>query len=645
MFSRRLLGAALAALLVILIGRPAQAEAAGPEAGLSVTGGRVVVEFAPELPAAERAAVLAAGQRLAGLLDQELGPIRRADTATPGAVASGVPATILGEVAWRSANQSPSNWTEFARELWNLWWQEPNGPVAAMLRLPGSSPVAAAPDAADPAQILQGTVDLWLEEALVRVNLASAESLAASLQLDRQVYEQAQQAQPAGSAGMAGTAESASPPTSADWRRAAGRLQGLALDDRLRAREVPLNLGRIFRFLRLEADPAAEPATLAGGLGVTTGEDVAGLTADFLQGRFPVPLESLLQAAPGRTWPAFWERLRQQEFVSVGVLVDDQPLGMEVAPALVNGRMLVPLRAIFEALGAAVDYNDEKRQITAAKEGRRVILWPDDPLARIDERLLWLDAAPQVYDGRTLVPVRFVSEALSAAVDWVGATRTVVIRRAPQPLEPLGPEPTEGRKVAYLTFDDGPSAQHTAAVLDILGKYGVKATFFVVGKYALAYPELAKREVAAGHALGNHSYDHDYGKIYASQAAFLDSVRQAEEAIATATGERPSLLRAPGGTAGHLSKEDLQALHEAGYAVFDWNVSTADSSWPRPSAADILTDVGAYSYGGKVKQAIILMHDGAGHPTTVEALPAVIAYLVEHGYLLRPLAPDSPLAK
>lgn len=594
--------------------------------------------------------MLAGAQRLANLFERDLGPLQlgQPSPAEPSEAARLGPGgggtdpdrpTVLGQIAW-------VEWPSLARDLWGLWWQEKAGAAPDLTKLLAADapqPGVSVSEAGDQplGSLVRGAVDFWLEQALVRASLEPVTDLTANLLQDRSRYE-------------AGLQDG---PDETAWLGSAGRLTGLFLDDWLRrgtggddpAAPPAMTLASLFRYLRLHPDQSTvslpEPAGLAQAIAEATGRDASGLVSAHVQSGLPLPLDTLFQPVPGQDWPAFWERVREQEFGTVSLLVDGQPVPTDVAPVQESGRTLVPLRAIFEALGATVQYDEASRQVTAVKEGRRVVLWQEDHLARVDSRLRWLDVAPIARNGRTLVPVRFVSEALGADVAWLSATRTADIRRAGTRLAPLEPEAAEGRKVAYLTFDDGPSSEHTATVLDILARYGVAATFFVVGRNVDALPALARREVEEGHAIGNHSNDHNYRRIYASPEAFLQSVEQADEAILRATGRHPRLLRAPGGTAGNFTPAYFKLLHERGYSIYDWNVSTADSSWPRPSAEDILTNVAAYSYGGNVRRIIVLMHDGAGHATTVEALPGIIRYLVQQGYLLRTLEPGAPFAK
>lgn len=121
----------------------------------------------------------------------------------------------------------------------------------------------------------------------------------------------------------------------------------------------------------------------------------------------------------------------QAQAAEVKVLVDGKALSMDVKPVLENGRTLVPLRAIFEALGANVDWDGKTRTITALKANTNIKLVIDNTNAHKNGNKVKLDVPAKIRNGRTLVPLRFVSEALGAEVDWSAATYTVAIKNKP----------------------------------------------------------------------------------------------------------------------------------------------------------------------------------------------------------------------
>lgn len=222
--------------------------------------------------------------------------------------------------------------------------------------------------------------------------------------------------------------------------------------------------------------------------------------------------------------------------------------------------------------------------------------------------------------------------------------RTLAERKAkglPTELPPITPYTKE--KVAYLTFDDGPDAKNTPAILDILANYGVKATFFVTGTMCENNPDVLKRIFNEGHAIGNHSYSHDYNKLYASTDSFLAEITKTDEIIHSIVGVRPLNIRAPGGTIGMFTDEFWPMLKANGYVEHDWNVSTEDSTPERPSAARELEHVDNQTMNGvKDGAAIVLMHSTTGKENTVSALPSIIMLLQERGYTFGVVTPMTP---
>ncbi len=201
--------------------------------------------------------------------------------------------------------------------------------------------------------------------------------------------------------------------------------------------------------------------------------------------------------------------------------------------------------------------------------------------------------------------------------------------------------PYRGPKTAYLTFDDGPDDEVTVTVLDILAENNVKATFYVTGINAATYPDTVRRMVAEGHAVGNHSYDHDYDRLYMSPDAFLYEMVQTDEILHDILGFRPLILRAPGGTFSHFTSEYEACLEENGYVEHDWNVSIADTAPGNPTAQDFIDNVIAQTADGK-ESAIILMHSSSGHQETAKALPEIIRVLRENGYRFGVVTPMTP---
>ena len=195
------------------------------------------------------------------------------------------------------------------------------------------------------------------------------------------------------------------------------------------------------------------------------------------------------------------------------------------------------------------------------------------------------------------------------------------------------------QKICYLTFDDGPTAEVTPAVLDVLKQYNVKATFFMLGKMIERNPDLAKRVYEEGHLLANHSYSHDYGALYASGDSFLGEVEKTTGLIQGVTGEEQpfKLMRFPGGShnAGSYAAQKQQyklLLQEKGYYYVDWNCLNGDAEGSSRTAEQLLARV---KETAGAQNIVVLMHDAATKKTTADALPAVISYLKEQGYTFK----------
>ncbi|MCM1569224.1 MAG: polysaccharide deacetylase [Roseburia sp.] len=206
-------------------------------------------------------------------------------------------------------------------------------------------------------------------------------------------------------------------------------------------------------------------------------------------------------------------------------------------------------------------------------------------------------------------------------------SQTLVKPSAEEAKREQAPEPEETvyKHKVYLTFDDGPST-NTDEILDILDRYGVKATFFVVGKEDEHSRERLRRIVEEGHTLGMHSYSHVYREIYSSEEAFAEDFQKLRQLLYDATGVECSHYRFPGGSSNTVSSLDMKVfveyLNQEGVVFHDWNVSSGDAG---SRLLDVDTVVNNCTRDIlKRETSVVLLHDSADKPTTVEALPAII---------------------
>ncbi len=214
-----------------------------------------------------------------------------------------------------------------------------------------------------------------------------------------------------------------------------------------------------------------------------------------------------------------------------------------------------------------------------------------------------------------------------AALNRGELARLIVGALYPQELGTLAS--VEPGKVAYLTFDDGPSAQITPRILDVAAQYDVPVTFFVLGSQVTRYPELVQQSAQAGHAIGNHSYSHRYAQIYYSEKSLMQEISRANNVLAEVIGYEPTIFRAPGGST-LMSKRQAQRLREEGYRHYDWNVSPGDASGTYKSAQSLITSTLKQAKGKE--RIIVLFHDSPYKKSTADALPAIIEGLREMGF-------------
>lgn len=208
-------------------------------------------------------------------------------------------------------------------------------------------------------------------------------------------------------------------------------------------------------------------------------------------------------------------------------------------------------------------------------------------------------------------------------------------------------EKNDGKKMAFLTFDDGPSTTVTPKILDILKQYNVKATFFLLGENVEKNEkskELVKREYNEGHAIGNHTYSHNRGNLLfpnhkVNVPVFMNDVNKNEKALKNVLGDdfNTRLLRLPGGymTRTYYKDPNLPELNamlsKKNIFSVDWNVEIKDSAGKSNKSSTELFHILKEQVGTKSK-IVILMHDTYGKMQTADALPLIIEYLKDQGY-------------
>lgn len=197
-------------------------------------------------------------------------------------------------------------------------------------------------------------------------------------------------------------------------------------------------------------------------------------------------------------------------------------------------------------------------------------------------------------------------------------------------------KPNKDEKIAYLTFDDGPSTNVTPEILRILDEYNVKATFFVMGLKAERYPELILEEHNKGHIVANHTYGHDEKYLYASTKNFMNDIYKAENVLKEIiSGYDYKLIRFPQGAFQNSKAAHREVVSETGYHYVDWNCINGDYLANTLPTNQIIQQV-KDTYRNQ-KKLIVLMHDSSPKTSTAEGLPEIIEFLRAEGYTFKTL--------
>lgn len=198
-----------------------------------------------------------------------------------------------------------------------------------------------------------------------------------------------------------------------------------------------------------------------------------------------------------------------------------------------------------------------------------------------------------------------------------------------------------GPKTVYLTFDDG-AGPYTSYLLDVLAKYGVKATFFVKNS---GYNHLISRMASEGHAVGLHSATHDYKKIYQSEDAFYSDLDVIQNVVVAQTGKRSNLIRFPGGSSNMVSKFNpgimsrlAVSVTNNGYRYFDWNVDSNDAGGATTTEQVVNNVINGIS---KRSVSVVLQHDIKKF--SVNAVEQIITWGLNNGYTFKALDETSPV--
>lgn len=189
----------------------------------------------------------------------------------------------------------------------------------------------------------------------------------------------------------------------------------------------------------------------------------------------------------------------------------------------------------------------------------------------------------------------------------------------------------ESEKIAYITFDDGPS-KYTNRIIDILDKNDVKGTFFMLKDNMIVFKDTVRRMNDEGHGTGFHGVTHDINELYKTEDSAIEEFRACNRTFYNITGRTSRLVRIPFGSKPYMLENIYKKFTEEGFLVWDWTIDTED--W-KSSEDQIVSNI--LYYARQKDEVVILLHE---NQRTIDCLDDIITILKRRGYDIRPITHD-----
>ncbi|WP_240376707.1 polysaccharide deacetylase family protein [Bacillus piscicola] len=320
---------------------------------------------------------------------------------------------------------------------------------------------------------------------------------------------------------------------------------------------------------------------------------------------------------------------KEPELAKGSVFIDNQPTKTEYL--LQDGHLLVPA-LFFKHTGVLVDESNKYHSIIFRSGNVKFAIpigksYADHYVGTKAWKRSNLSTKTIEKNGKVFVPLVDVGKKLDMEVTYNSKTsQTFVTTNIPKPPKGIS-KGSSDKKLVALTFDDGPDDYFTPKILDILKKKDVKATFFVMGKHVTEFPDMMKRIVKEGHAIGNHTQNHPLLPNKMSADVYQE-IASTQTALEKTVGLKPDIFRPPYGA---ITKTDAWILHKMGLRAITWSVDSED--WEGKTAEEIVTTVNReISPGGIILQHNFPSKDRQILAGSVKSLPDIIDDLREKGY-------------
>lgn len=200
----------------------------------------------------------------------------------------------------------------------------------------------------------------------------------------------------------------------------------------------------------------------------------------------------------------------------------------------------------------------------------------------------------------------------------------------PEVEQPSVPENDVHTKTVYLTFDDGPN-QFSDQLLALLQSYNAKATFFLIDRNIRSFPDAVNHMIASGHSVGLHSVSHNVKIFYQSASSVISEMNQVRSTVKEVSGLDTMLIRTPYGSVPYMQDSYIQAVHDNGFLMWDWNIDSKD--WYYRDRRYVDTSIAQLeAHADSTEPIVILLHE---REETLAQLPALLEYLKSQNYTMK----------
>lgn len=317
----------------------------------------------------------------------------------------------------------------------------------------------------------------------------------------------------------------------------------------------------------------------------------------------------------------------------ISVAVNDKLILKEQGQVeLIKGVAYISLEFLEPALHIDMFWMKDIGQVQLNKDEKIMILNLQNQTLTAD----WLKAegsAIVTKNNDIMVPVRQVAEYFGYQVHFKSQDAVIHITSSENTQGPIQQD-KKLPKVLYLTFDDGPSA-YTDKLLEVLDKYQVKATFFMLDGAMKKNPESVKHIVERGHAVGLHGVTHKPQTFYCGIDGPLKEMNQTNDTLESIVGFRSCLIRTPFGSNPHLTQKQYLNLVSNEYRIWDWNIDSKDWAYNNPQKAFITTVKNMKT--SKKEPKVVLFHD---MKYVAETLELFLKWMEENEYTSKEITPD-----